>query len=78
MMKWVIITIAMMVSLSTARIFETQFKFTLFGINKGWIYLDKMTIAPGNATIVLETHTTGLPYGKNTEIFFQAVKEPGW
>lgn len=59
------ILILAFLALAAARIFETEFKFTLFGINKGWIYLDKMTFAPGSATIVLETYTTGLPYGRN-------------
>jgi hypothetical protein len=50
-MTWAIIFLIAMVSLSSARILETQFKFTLFGRNKGWIYLDKMTFAPGAATV---------------------------
>jgi len=34
-----------------ARHFETSFKFSLFGRNDGWMFIDKMTFAPGKAQI---------------------------
>lgn len=77
-MTWLVIILLALASLSTGRIFETQFKFSLFGRNKGWVYLDKMTFAPGAATVEIETFTTGLPYGRNSDIFMQAVKENKW
>ena len=52
--------------LTYARYFEISFKFTLLARNRGWIYLDKMTFAPGNARVELETRTTGIPYGRNS------------
>lgn len=42
---------AYIIVIAAARYFETSFKFTQFGRNKGWIYLDKMTFAPGNARV---------------------------
>lgn len=33
--------------LSSSRLFQTTMKFSNFGRNKGWIYLDKMSFAPG-------------------------------
>ena len=50
----------------SSRYFETTLKFSLFGRNKGWVYVDKMTFAPGTATIEFETRTSGLPYGRNS------------
>lgn len=50
-MTWGIIILVTLVVLSQGRIFETQFKFTLLGRNNGWVYLDKMTFAPGAATV---------------------------
>ena len=37
-----------------------------------------MTFAPGIATIEVETSTTGLPYGHNSEMFLQAIPEQRW
>lgn len=51
-MNWTIVVVAFLAALSSSRIIETQFQFTLFGVNKGWIYLDKMTVAPGSARVV--------------------------
>ena len=64
--------------LAAGRHFETSVKFTLLGRNKGWVYLDKMTFAPGTARIAFETATEGLPYGRNSELFLQAVPESKW
>jgi len=50
-MMWIIFILFAMSTLSSGRIFETQFKFSLLGRNKGWVYLDKMTFAPGAATV---------------------------
>jgi hypothetical protein len=41
--------LALLIMIASPRIFETEFKFSLLGRNKGWIYLDKMTFAPGKA-----------------------------
>jgi hypothetical protein len=71
---WLIIIVLAFANLSSGRIFETQFKFSLFGRNKGWVYLDKMTIAPGAATMEINTYVTGIPYGRDSEIFVQAVR----
>lgn len=67
-----------LISLSHSRIFETSFKFTLLGRNKGWIFIDKMTIAPGMATAITELSVTGLPYGRNSDVYLQAVPESRW
>lgn len=61
-----IIFLASLLAMVSSRYFETSFKFSLFGRNKGWIYVDKMTFAPGIATIEFETRTSGLPYGRNS------------
>lgn len=53
-------------ALTVSRYFETSFKFSLLGRNKGWVFVDKMTFAPGNARVEFETRTTGLPYGRNS------------
>lgn len=42
-----------LLQLAYSRYFETSLKFTLFGRNKGWVYIDKMTFAPGTATVEL-------------------------
>jgi hypothetical protein len=77
-MTWITLILLALSTLSSGRIFETQFKFSLLGRNKGWVYLDKMTFAPGAATVEIETFTTGLPYGRGSEIFLQAVKSEKW
>ena len=48
---------------STARIFQTSMKMSNIGINRGWIYLDKMTFAPGTVTVDVMTIASGIPYG---------------
>lgn len=63
---------------SESRYFETALKFTLFARNKGWVYLDKMTFAPGMASIEFDTHITGLPFGQNAELFLVAIPENKW
>jgi hypothetical protein len=75
-MTWVVLLLILVAS--QARHFETTIKFTLFGRNKGWIFIDKMTFAPGAARVIFETSVTGLPYGKNTDIFLQAVPQEKW
>jgi hypothetical protein len=41
--------LALLITIVHPRILETEFKFSLLGRNKGWIYIDKMTFAPGKA-----------------------------
>lgn len=77
-MTWGIVFLVALVTLAQGRFFESQYSFTIFGRNKGWIYLDKMTIAPGYATMEITTWVTGLPYGKNKDVFVQAIKEDKW
>jgi hypothetical protein len=43
----IILAILQFIEIGECRIFETSMKFSNFGRNKGWIYLDKMTFAPG-------------------------------
>ena len=65
-------------AIAETRYFETALKFTLFARNKGWVYLDKMTFAPGTASVEFDTHITGLPFGRNGEIFLVAISEHKW
>lgn len=58
--------LGMLMVLGSARYFQTSFKFSLLGKNKGWVYIDKMTFAPGSARIYVETTTEGLPYGSSS------------
>jgi hypothetical protein len=74
----ILIILSSILVLTFTRYFETSFKFTLFGRNKGWVYIDKMTFAPGNARVEFETKTSGLPYGRNSEIFLTAITEQRW
>lgn len=41
----------LLLALASARFFETSIKFSLFGHNEGWVYVDKMTFAPGTARV---------------------------
>lgn len=70
-----ILSIIILVTFVCSRHFETSFKFSLLGRNKGWVYVDKMTFAPGIASVELDTFTTGKPYGRDSELFLQAVSE---
>lgn len=45
------ILIIALLSIVSSRYYETTIKFTLFGQNKGWVYIDKMTFAPGTAKV---------------------------
>lgn len=72
MFKIFLLLVALLLQ-AQARYFETALKFTLFARNKGWVYLDKMTFAPGTASVEFDTHITGLPFGKNAEIFLVAI-----
>jgi hypothetical protein len=38
-------------------------KFTNFGRHEGWIYLDKMSFAPGTVEYKIKTEPKGIPYG---------------
>ncbi len=38
-------------------------KFSNIGFNHGWIYLDKMSFAPGTVSINVMTIVSGIPYG---------------
>jgi hypothetical protein len=68
----------LLIQFVSSRYFVTTLKFNLFGINKGWVYIDKMTFAPGTATVELKTYTTGAPYGRDSELFLQAISEDKW
>lgn len=46
---------------ASARVFETELKFSLFHLNKGWVFLDKMTFDRGRAEFTLETWVDGTP-----------------
>lgn len=70
--------ILVLISLTQSRIFETSFKFDLLGKNKGWIFIDKMTIAPGSATAITELSVTGIPNGRGGDVFLQAIPESRW
>lgn len=50
MIKGIILLCALLTVISP-RHFETSLKFTLFARNKGWVYVDKMTFAPGTAQV---------------------------
>lgn len=55
--------IAILVSVCACRVFETSMKFTNFGRHEGWIYLDKMSFAPGTVEYKIKTEPKGIPYG---------------
>jgi hypothetical protein len=38
-------------------------KFSNLGINRGWLYLDKMSFAPGTVSFAAMTIVSGIPYG---------------
>lgn len=68
----------LLMALVAARYFETSLKFSLFGRNEGWVYVDKMTFAPGTARVELETSTSGIPYSGDNDLFLQAIPEDKW
>lgn len=43
--------LTIIINLTQSRYFETSFKFSLLGRNRGWMYIDKMTFAPGTARV---------------------------
>ena len=51
MIKKIFLIVSLLLILTKSRYFETSFKFSLFGRNKGWMYVDKMTFAPGTAKV---------------------------
>ncbi len=61
MFRSLIITI--LICLCANRVFETSMKFSNFGKNDGWIYLDKMSFAPGTVEYKIKTEPKGIPYG---------------
>jgi len=48
-------------------------KLSNLGSNDGWIYLDKMTFAPGEVEYRMKTTTSGIPYGSAGKVIVQAV-----
>ncbi len=60
------------------RIFQTSMKMSNIGINKGWIYLDKMAFAPGTVTVNGRTITSGIPYGGDGTVTIEAIPEHLW
>ncbi len=63
---------------SAARIFQTSMKMSNMGINRGWIYLDKMTFAPGTVTVNAMTIASGIPYGGDGMVTIEAIPEHLW
>jgi hypothetical protein len=57
MMCSLLAVVCLLVAGADSRYFETSVKFTLLGRNKGWVYVDKMTFAPGTGMAELETAT---------------------
>lgn len=55
--------ITILICLSVSRVFETSMKFSNLGKNDGWIYLDKMSFAPGTVEYKIKTEPKGIPYG---------------
>jgi hypothetical protein len=56
-----------------ARLFETELKFSYFGANQGWLYLDKMTFAPGKVAYRFTSIVNGIPFGQQGWVHIQAV-----
>ena len=46
-----------------SRVLETLMKVSFIGRNDGWVFLDKMTFAPGTVLFKVLTSTNGIPYG---------------
>jgi len=61
MFRTIIITALLWHSLN--RVFETSMKFSNIGKHDGWVYLDKMTFAPGIVEYKIRTEPKGIPYG---------------
>jgi hypothetical protein len=43
-------------------------KYAFIGENKGWVYLDKMTFAPGTVDFQMRTETYGIPFGPGGKV----------
>ncbi len=50
-MSKIFLVINSIIVLTISRYFETSLKFTQFDKDKGWIYIDKMTFAPGTVKV---------------------------
>lgn len=61
-----------------SRIFQTSMKLSNLGINKGWVYLDKMTFAPGIVSVQVMTILSGIPYGESGIVTIEAIPEEKW
>jgi hypothetical protein len=61
--KWGILLIIL--TAVQTRIYENSYPFTTLGNARGWIFIDKMTFAPGTARIVFQTTVTGTPKGRD-------------
>lgn len=48
-------------------------KFSNFGKNNGWIYLDKMTFAPGTVEYKIRTEPKGIPFGAGGTVTLEAI-----
>lgn len=48
-------------------------KFSYIGSNNGWVYLDKMSFAPGKVEYRMKTTVKGIPYGQGGRIVIQAI-----
>lgn len=76
MIQTIIITALLWVSMN--RTFETQMKFSNFGKSDGWIFLDKMSFAPGTVEYRIRTSPKGIPYGAGGPVILQAIPEDKW
>ena len=76
LVSWV--SVCAVLSLMQCRIFESSFKFSLLGRNGGWMYLDKMTFAPGQGQVIFDTSTRGSARGRASQMFLVAVPEERW
>jgi hypothetical protein len=73
-----ILSLALFFCHSSARIFQTSMKMSNIGINNGWIYLDKMTFAPGTVSVNVMTITSGIPYGRDGIVTIEAIPHNLW
>ena len=56
-----------------SRMFETSMKFSHIAKNNGWIYLNKMSFAPGTVWYQINMGTQGIPYGNGGLVTVEAI-----
>ncbi len=62
----------------TTRVFQTSMKLSNLGINRSWLYLDKMSFAPGTVTVKFTTIVSGIPYAGDGIVTIEAIPEHLW